>query len=87
MGTALIVGYGNSLRGDDAIGEVVAQAFAAEAIDGAEVVIFNSHLNSLSACRGRSISSLMPRPTFNPAQYRHHPLRARRHSRWALSTI
>jgi hydrogenase maturation protease len=40
MGTVLIVGYGNSLRGDDAIGEVVAQAFANEAaIDGAEVVI------------------------------------------------
>ena len=40
MGTVLIVGYGNSLRGDDAIGEVVAQAFTNEAaIDGADVVI------------------------------------------------
>jgi hydrogenase maturation protease len=37
--TSLIVGYGNSLRGDDAIGEIVAQAFRGEAaIDGANVV-------------------------------------------------
>jgi hydrogenase maturation protease len=38
--TSLIVGFGNSLRGDDAIGEIVAQAFKGEAaIDGADVVI------------------------------------------------
>ena len=38
--TSLIVGFGNSLRGDDAIGEIVAQAFSGEAaIDGANVVI------------------------------------------------
>ena len=38
--TSLIVGFGNSLRGDDAIGEIVAQAFRGEAaIDGANVVI------------------------------------------------
>jgi hydrogenase maturation protease len=37
---ALIVGYGNALRGDDAIGEVVAKAFTNEAaIDGADVAI------------------------------------------------
>jgi hydrogenase maturation protease len=37
---SLIVGFGNSLRGDDAIGEIAAQAFRGEAaIDGADVVI------------------------------------------------
>ena len=38
-GKALIVGYGNPLRGDDGIGQAVAQAFAHEAaIAGAEAV-------------------------------------------------
>jgi hydrogenase maturation protease len=37
--TALIVGYGNPLRGDDGIGQAVARALANEtALDGVEVV-------------------------------------------------
>src|SRR5947199_6179560 len=40
--TALIIGYGNPLRGDDAIGQVAADALAAEAaIDGADA--FHCH--------------------------------------------
>ncbi len=38
-GNALIVGYGNPLRGDDGVGQAVAQAFANEAaIDGVEAL-------------------------------------------------
>ncbi len=36
---ALVIGYGNTLRGDDAVGQVVARALAGEAaIEGAEVI-------------------------------------------------
>ena len=36
---ALIVGYGNPLRGDDGVGQAVAQAFAGEdAIDGVDAI-------------------------------------------------
>ncbi len=38
-GNALIVGYGNPLRGDDGVGQAVARAFAEEsAIDGVDAV-------------------------------------------------
>jgi hydrogenase maturation protease len=38
-GNALIVGYGNPLRGDDGVGQAVAQAFADEtAIDGVDAI-------------------------------------------------
>jgi hydrogenase maturation protease len=38
-GRALIVGYGNPLRGDDGVGPTVARAFAGEAaIDGVEAI-------------------------------------------------
>jgi hydrogenase maturation protease len=38
-GNALIVGYGNPLRGDDGVGQVVTRAFAgADAIDGVETL-------------------------------------------------
>jgi hydrogenase maturation protease len=38
-GNALIVGYGNPLRGDDGVGQAVARAFADEAaIDGVDAV-------------------------------------------------
>jgi hydrogenase maturation protease len=36
---ALVIGYGNTLRGDDAVGQVVSQALAGDAaIEGAEVI-------------------------------------------------
>jgi hydrogenase maturation protease len=38
-GKALIIGYGNPLRGDDGIGQVVAQHLTKPAIDDAEVVV------------------------------------------------
>jgi hydrogenase maturation protease len=39
IGTTLIVGYGNPLRGDDGVGQTVARAFEGEAaIDGVEAV-------------------------------------------------
>jgi len=38
-GNALIVGYGNPLRGDDGVGQAVARAFAEEAaIDGVDAI-------------------------------------------------
>jgi hydrogenase maturation protease len=38
-GNALIVGYGNPLRGDDGVGQAIAQAFAdADAIDGVDAL-------------------------------------------------
>ena len=39
IGNALIVGYGNPLRGDDGVGQAVAQAFTGEgAIDGVDAL-------------------------------------------------
>ena len=46
---ALIVGYGNPLRGDDGIGQAVARALASEsAIDGAEIIACHQLMPELS---------------------------------------
>lgn len=47
---ALIIGYGNTLRGDDGVGRVVAEALAEEAIDGTEVISCHQLTPELAAC-------------------------------------
>jgi hydrogenase maturation protease len=50
---ALVIGYGNTLRGDDAVGQVVARALAGEAaIEGAEVIACHQLMPELAECIG-----------------------------------
>jgi hydrogenase maturation protease len=50
-GKALIIGYGNPLRGDDGIGQAVAQALANEAaIDYAHVIVCHQLTPELAEC-------------------------------------
>ena len=48
---ALVIGYGNTLRGDDAVGQVVARALAGEAaIEGVEVIACHQLMPELAEC-------------------------------------
>jgi hydrogenase maturation protease len=49
-GRALVVGYGNRLRGDDGAGRAVADALAMEAIPGAEVIDCHQLTPELAIC-------------------------------------
>lgn len=48
---ALVIGYGNTLRGDDAVGQVVTRALAGEAaIEGVEVIACHQLMPELAEC-------------------------------------
>jgi hydrogenase maturation protease len=50
IGRALIIGYGNPLRGDDGVGPAVADAIAHEAMNATDVVNCNQLTPELAAC-------------------------------------